>query len=83
VAIKAWEIRRVAEAEAGAIRAAEAGREDQAAVQPQLQALQESAAVALTTLLGTGHMSQYREHHGEWLDQLGPAPAAGTSGGDE
>lgn len=79
VAVKAWEIRRAAEAEAEALQSAQQQGVAPGEIQQQLQALQESAAVALTTLFGAEHMAQYLEQQGEWLNQVGPPPAVEPS----
>lgn len=80
-AVKAWEIRRVAEEEAASLRTTPAAGVNPADLAAQLQALQESAAAALTSVLGAEHASQYLEQHGEWLKQVGQQPGAGDPGG--
>jgi hypothetical protein len=80
-AVKAWEIRRVAEEEAAALRAGPAAGTDSIDLAAQLQALQESAAAALTSVLGVEHADQYVEQHGEWLKQIGQPPGANEPGG--
>lgn len=80
-AVKAWEIRRVAEEEAATLRTAPVAGVNPADLAAQLQALQESAAAALTSVLGVEHASQYVEQHGEWLKQVGQSPGASDPGG--
>ncbi len=74
VAIKAWEIRQEAEAEAEALIHAlpDTGSDlDAEAQQARLEALQESATLALTALFGANHIRAYVDEQGKWLEQLG------------
>ncbi len=71
-ALKAFEIRQTAEDEARRLRAAK--DVEPPARQAQLEQLQQSAAAALTTLLGPQNMTDYLKQPGAWLNELGHQP---------